>query len=152
EAGLRSFLNRVLPERYEAAAGFTFGDDGDASTQSDVLILDRLACTRVLRFNHVGLFPFDAVMGRIEVKRTLTTASFAQDLKRIVEFRSGATYLKAGTGRCTPRGYLFAANTDADAATVAQWYANAFHSRSKDERAFLPNALIVQRKVVVLPV
>jgi hypothetical protein len=151
EIGLRSFLNRTLPTRFEALSGFAFGTDGAPSDQSDVLIIDQLACTRLFRFQDCGLFPIDAVMARIEVGRTLTKPKWKKDADRIIAFRKTPAFLRLEAGRCAPRGYLLGPGTEVAAESIADWYAEEWTSRP-DDRAFFPNALVVPGRCVIYPV
>jgi hypothetical protein len=81
-----------------------------------------MACTRLLRFEDRGLFPIDAVMGRIEVKRTLEKKQLKRDFDRIVRFRRAPTLLQLGKGRCAPRGHLVGLETKATGREVAEWF------------------------------
>jgi hypothetical protein len=151
EVGLRAFLNRTLPDRFEAASGFAFGTNGAPSDQCDVLIIDRHACTKLLRFQDAGLFPIDGVMARVEIKRTLNQTKWKEDLDSVLMFRAIPTHLRAGKNQCAPFAYLFGAEAGASAETVAGWYADAWVGRP-EHRAFMPNAVVVPGEYVVYPV
>lgn len=148
EVGLREFLNRTLPERFAAVSGFTLGTGGTISDQSDVLLIDTHACSRLLRFQDVGLFPVDGVIARIEVTAELDSGKFREDFDSLLAFRRTGRLLDV-EGRGSPLAYLFGRDGPADATTAVNWFHEAFKKAPAEDRRFFPNALIIPLCTVV---
>ncbi len=141
EVGLRAFLRRTLPERFDALSGFVLATEGKVSDQCDVLLIDKLASSKLLRFGEVGMFPIDGVMARIEVTRDLDGSKAKQDIESLRSFRAMKP-LYDMKARCRPFTYLFAIDGVKTPETVVGWLEAQWKDHPND-RVLLPNAVVI---------
>lgn len=145
EDALRALLRRHLPSRFEVTGGFAVGRGGAVSGQSDILIIDALNCPRFLQTPGTGLYPIDAVVGRIEVTQTLTTDKRKEDLDKIRKFRAlPAVFEYAKDFRdSAPLGLLFAEASEFSIKAQAEWLAEEWRKTPEDQKGCLPNSIFI---------
>lgn len=91
EASLRHFFRPYFPSRYGFSTGYIVDDNEVISNQTDWIIFDAEHFSPLLAKIHgtegAEWFPFDAVYGCVEVKRTLTEAALLEALQQIKRTR-----------------------------------------------------------------
>lgn len=71
EGILRDFLNKHLPKRFGAGAGFIIDGRDQVSRQTDVVIYDALNCPLYRESENASIYPNDNIAAVIEVKSNL---------------------------------------------------------------------------------
>lgn len=91
EGSLQSFFRPYFPSRYGFSSGYFVDDKDDVSNQIDWIIFDTQNFAPLMAQIHgiegAEWFPFDAVYGCVEVKRTLTEAALLDAMRQIAVTR-----------------------------------------------------------------
>jgi len=80
---IRDFLNKHLPKRFSAGAGFILDPKDVISKQTDVVIYDALNCPVYYASEDAAIFPSDNVAAVVEVKSTLNKQELADAWEKI---------------------------------------------------------------------
>jgi len=85
ERQVRSFLREWLPPVYGVSNGYVIDANGNSSQQCDVVLYDALRCPKFLldASSDRRMVPFGSAYGSIEVKSTLSEATFRDALQKI---------------------------------------------------------------------
>lgn len=81
---VRDFLKTILPSRFNIKSGYIVVPNSNGpllSKHMDIVLTDALVPDSLLPFSNfpgLGLIPYEAVVGIVEVKRTLTKSSFLE--------------------------------------------------------------------------
>ncbi len=89
------FLNRMLPNRYQASDGFVVDADGRRSDQIDAIVFDRQYSPPLFQFEKVQYVPAEAVYAVFEVKQRID----ARNLKAASAKAASVRRLRRTTAR-----------------------------------------------------
>jgi len=84
---VHSVLQRILPKRFSLGTGVLISASGEASSQTDIIILDNFHNSPLLSEFGVGLYPVETVYATIEVKSVLTKRELRNSLSAIRKMR-----------------------------------------------------------------
>ena len=80
---IKKFLRPLLPNRYGLGTGEVFSQEGDTSSQLDIVIYDSVFSNVFFNESRMQMFPCESVFGLIEVKSHLYSKDLLDDVKKI---------------------------------------------------------------------
>jgi hypothetical protein len=92
EGGFRSFLGRLLSEKYFVGTGFAFDAHDQESHQLDIVIAQQPPFGRTFEKDYVCKLPCEVVLAAIEVKKTLNSMELKKSLINASSLRALTPY------------------------------------------------------------
>jgi len=113
------YLRQHLPTRYELTTGKVVSADGSESTQTDVIIRDRINSPAFMDADAWSIVPIETVFGCISVKTTLNKGELRNAVDQVASVRklpataaigypSGHRHKISPERVLRPRGFIFA--------------------------------------------
>ena len=87
EEKVRDFLNRLMPKRFQATAGFVIDIDNQMSNHQDVIIYDAMSSPSYRYEENNQIVSSDAVASIIEVKSVLNKSHLENGYQKIAEVK-----------------------------------------------------------------
>ena len=125
EQVLVEFLRRYLPQRYSVDTGFVVSSDGSQSSQTDIIIHDRINTPALFLGGASVLVPIETTYAVISVKTTLDKTQLADAVRQIESVRqlkneASCIYSRGVVQKVPaptdsvlrPRGFVFAYKTN----------------------------------------
>lgn len=122
---VREFLNKHLPKRFSAGAGFILDPNDMISRQTDVVIYDALNCPVYRASEDAAIFPSDNVAAVVEAKSTLNKQELTDAWEKIQQTKAMAKSKPPEVPwlvQTQTMGIVFAFTSDTSLDTIGQNY------------------------------
>jgi hypothetical protein len=148
---VRTFLNRHMPKRFAASAGFVIDAADNISRQSDVIVYDALNCPVYRASEEAGIFPNDNVAAVVEVKSRLDKTRIfeaAENIRAAKELRKSDQPDVPWLVQTQTLGCVFAFESDLTIETLTDHYLATLHKHSLGKH--IDMILVLDRYVAAL--